>query len=175
MKRRRINNEDFILLAYRAWEKDWFLLTAGDFGLGRFNTMTVAWGSIGAMWGKPFVMAVVRPHRYTYRFMEEYSSFTLCLFPPQYKDKLSFCGSKSGRDVDKIKECGLTPIASGKIAAPGFDEAELIIECRKIYFDDFKPERFLENGIQKNYPKGDYHRMYFGEILSINGIAKYSG
>ncbi len=175
MKRDRINYEDFILPAYRAWKKDWFLLTAGDFGSGRFNMMTVAWGSMGAMWNRPFVMAVVRPTRYTYWFMEEYSSFTFCLFSPQYKDKLSFCGSKSGRDIDKVKECGLTPIASGKITAPGFDEAELIIECRKMYFDDFKPEHFLEEDIQKSYPRHNYHRMYFGEILSINGIAKYSG
>jgi flavin reductase (DIM6/NTAB) family NADH-FMN oxidoreductase RutF len=80
---------------------------------------------------------------------------------------------KSGKDVDKIKESGITPIPSLKVEAPGFDEAELIIECRKIYFDDFHPKHFLDVSIDGNYPERDYHRVYLGEIVTINGIGKY--
>ena len=134
MKRKQIPSDSFRLSICRAWKKNWFLLTSSDFTAGKYNTMTVAWGSFGYMWNRPFAMAVVRPSRYTYEFMEQYPSFTLSLFPPEYATKLTYCGSNSGRDVDKIKECGLTPMASSDVEAPAFDEAELIVECEKIYF-----------------------------------------
>ena len=69
--------------------------------------------------------------------------------------------------------CGLTPIESSKVEAPGFDQAELIIECRKVYYDDLEPAHFLDASILDNYPKKDFHRMYFGEILAIRGTDKY--
>lgn len=130
--------------------------------------MTVAWGSLGAMWNKPFVQVVVRPVRYTYEFMERYDTFTLCAFPEAYRKALSLLGSKSGRDSDKIAESGLTPIPSTKVTAPGFAEADLIVECRKIYWDDFDPAHFLLPEIAQNYPQKDYHRVYFGEIVAIH-------
>ena len=82
-------------------------------------------------------------------------------------------GSKSGRDGDKIKASGLTPIRSSKVAAPGFAEAELILECRKMYYDDIDPEHFVDASIQSNYPKKDYHRAYFGEILAAFGMSAF--
>lgn len=173
MKRKQIPSDNFHLSICRAWKKNWFLLTSGDFTAGKYNTMTVAWGSFGYMWNRPFAMVVVRPSRYTYEFMEKYPSFTLSLFPPGYAKKLNYCGSNSGRDVDKIKECGLTPIASSNVEAPAFDEAELIVECKKIYFDDYKPERFLDKTIDTNYRVKDYHRIYFGQIEAIQGVDKY--
>ena len=151
------------------WDNQWFLLTAGDFKSGEFNTMTVGWGSFGVMWKKPFAQVVVRPIRYTYQFTEKFDSFTLCAFPKKYKKALNILGTKSGRDGDKIKDAGLTPIASTEIAAPGFSEAELIIECRKIYWQDLDPANFLDKSIDKNYPLKDYHRIYFGEIIKILG------
>lgn len=151
----------------------WMLLTAGDFQSGTFNTMTIGWGSFGTMWKKPFVTVVVRPTRHTHKFMEEYRDFTVCAFPRKYRKALQICGTKSGRDTDKIKEAGLMPEASSKIKSPAFREAELAIQCRKIYCDDFKPENFLSDEIEDNYPKKDYHRMYFGEILAIKGTRKY--
>jgi flavin reductase (DIM6/NTAB) family NADH-FMN oxidoreductase RutF len=92
--------------------------------------MTVAWGSMGVMWGKPFAQVVVRPVRYTFEFMEQYDSFTLCAFPAEYRQTLLMLGTKSGRDGDKIAESGLTPVVSANVAAPGFAEAELIVELR---------------------------------------------
>ena len=149
------------------WNLDWFLLTAGDFSTNHFNTMTVGWGSFGTMWTKPYASVVVRPNRYTYEFMEKYDTFTLTQFSPKYKKALALLGAKSGRDGDKIKETNLTPIASHSIASPTFAEASLSIECKKMYFDDFKPENFLDQTIHDRYPLKDYHRIYYGEILEI--------
>jgi len=78
-------------------------------------------------------------------------------------------GSKSGRDGDKIAEAGLTPIASSVVAAPAFDEAELIIECRKVYRQIMDPAGFLDAEIDTNYPAKDYHTIYFGEIVAVQG------
>ncbi|MBN1877446.1 MAG: flavin reductase [Anaerolineae bacterium] len=158
---------DFLVKAHGIWSSKWLLLTAGDFTAGRFNGMTVGWGSLGIMWGKPFVQVVVRPTRYTFEFMEHYATFTLCTFPEQYRKALQIMGTKSGRDGDKIAEAGLTPVASIKVAAPAFAEADLIIECRKIYWDDLDPTHFLSVETERHYAQKDYHRVYYGEIEGI--------
>ena len=173
MERKAIKPLDMKLSICKAWKRDWFLLTAGDYASGKYNTMTVAWGSIGIMWDRPFVMVVVRPTRYTYEFMEEYPTYTLSLLPSKFRKALNYCGTKSGRDVDKIADTGLTPIASQQVAAPGFDEAELIIECRQIYTDDYDPQKFLAPKIDDNYRSKDYHRIYFGQIEAVWGTAAY--
>jgi flavin reductase (DIM6/NTAB) family NADH-FMN oxidoreductase RutF len=173
MKRSEISFDKFSAPVFKSWGSDWFLLTSGCFKSGKFNTMTVAWGSFGVMWQKPFAMVVVRPSRHTYAFMEKFETFTLSAFPSEFKKVLNFCGVKSGKDMDKIKEAGITPIPSLKVEAPGFDEAELIIECRKNYFDDFRPKHFMDASIEGNYPGRDYHRVYFGEIVAISGVGKY--
>lgn len=150
------------------------LLTAGDFTQDRFNTMTVAWGSFGTMWHKPFVQIVVRPGRYTHEFTEAFDSFTLSVLPEEHRKALQILGTKSGRDGNKIAEAGLTPIASSVVAAPAFDEAELIIECRKIYKQIMDPAGFLDTQIDTNYPAKDYHTIYFGEIVAVQGTERYS-
>lgn len=169
MERHAIAVEDFVIHAHLRWNTRWLLLTSGDFEAGHFNAMTVGWGSFGTMWKKPFAQVVVRPTRYTYEFMETYPTFTLCGFPARYRSALQVLGAVSGRDRDKIAEAGLTPEAGTQVAAPGFAEADLIIECRTMYWDDMRPEHFLDPGIEANYPLHDYHRIYFGEILAIAG------
>jgi flavin reductase (DIM6/NTAB) family NADH-FMN oxidoreductase RutF len=135
--------------------------------------MTIGWGSIGYIWRRPFIQVVVRPTRYTYQFMEKYDSFTVCAFPHKYQTALKLLGTKSGRDGDKILESGLTPVNSTVIDAPGYAEADLIMECRKIYWDDLRPSQFLDAGVDAHYPKKDYHRIYYGEILALSGVNKY--
>ncbi|OQX83491.1 hypothetical protein B6D60_10405 [candidate division KSB1 bacterium 4484_87] len=139
-----------------------------------YNTMTVAWGSFGVMWNKPFAHVVVRPTRFTFEFMEKFDTFTLTGFPEKFRDALTLLGTKSGRDGDKISEAGLTPIAATKVAAPAFAEADLVVECRKIYWQDFDPGHFQDKSIDENYPLKDYHRIYFGEIISIQATERYS-
>ncbi len=174
MLRQAISFDRLLVRPYHLWLKQWLLLTAGDFAAGHFNSMTVAWGGMGAMWDKPFVQVVVRPVRYTYQFMERYDTFTLCAFPEAYRKALNLLGTKSGRDGDKIAEAGLTPIAATHVAAPAFAEADLIIECRTIYWDDLDPAHFLAPEIERNYPQKDYHRVYFGEIVAVFGDEAYA-
>jgi flavin reductase (DIM6/NTAB) family NADH-FMN oxidoreductase RutF len=164
-----IKTEEFVHKPQHLWDIQSMLLTAGDFVGKHYNTMAVGWGSIGYIWRRPFVQVVVRPTRYTYEFMEKYETFTLCAFPRQYYAAVQLLGTKSGRDGDKIAESGLTPESSENVPAPRFAEAELVIECRKIYWDDLKPDHFVDAGIDRNYPLKDYHRIYFGEILAIYG------
>ncbi|MBN1903443.1 flavin reductase [Candidatus Sumerlaeota bacterium] len=145
------------------WMNQWLLLTAGN--QEEFNMMTVAWGSIGSMWSKPFAQIVVRPQRHTYQFLEKSDSFTLCAFPEEYRKDLETLGAISGRDGDKLKKTKLTIRKSIKVAAPSYNEASLILECRKMYCQDIDPKGFIDPGIQSNYANRDYHRVYFGEIL----------
>lgn len=169
MIRNQIPPEKLILKPFHLWDVQWLLLTSGDLTKGRFNAMTIGWGSIGYMWRRPFIQVVVRPHRYTYEFMEAYDTFTVCAFPKEFHEALQLLGTRSGREGNKIAESGLTPIGSSMIPAPGFAEASMILECRRIYWDDFDPSKFGDRSIGDNYPKNDFHRFYFGEIVAIFG------
>jgi flavin reductase (DIM6/NTAB) family NADH-FMN oxidoreductase RutF len=148
------------------WLKKWLVLTSGT--MDDFNSMTIGWGSIGGMWSKPFIQVVVRPGRYTFEFMEKYPTFTVCSFPDAYRDALQVIGTKSGRDGDKITEAGLTVIPSNVVEAPSYEEAELVLECKKMYWQDMEPAHFIDPTIENSYPEKDYHRIYFGEIVRIN-------
>lgn len=146
------------------WMNRWLLLTAGT--MDDCNMMTVAWGSIGCMWAMPFAQAVVRPQRHTLQYMEQSDSFTLCAFPEKYRKDLGTLGSISGRDGDKLSKTNLTLKPSTSVSAPSYNEADLILECRKIYYQDMDPAGFVDKSIDDNYKAKDYHRIYFGEILA---------
>jgi len=163
---------DFAIPAFGLWDQRWLLLTAGENRPGAFNAMTVSWGSLGYMWNKPLAVVVVRPQRYTYEFMERGTTFSLCVFPPQYREALNLLGTKSGRNSSKMADCGLTPIPLTQIPTPGFAQADLIIECRKTYFDDLEPTHFLADYIPAMY-RNDFHRVYFGEVLAVSGTSDY--
>jgi len=146
------------------WDKEWFLITAGD--LKQHNMMTASWGGMGYLWNKPVVFIFVRPSRHTYQFTEKNDYFTLSSYSEQYRSQLKLCGSRSGRDLDKTRETGFTPCASPS-GSVYFKEAKLLIECRKIYFQDINNHHFLLPEIEKNYADRQYHRMYIGEITEI--------
>lgn len=164
---------EFLTRINHLFDKQWFLLTCGDFEKNHFNTMTISWGSLGVMWNKPFAMVVVRPTRYTYGFMNQYDDFTLSAFPKQHHKDLSLLGSISGRDSDKIAKTKLHPAAAEIVKSPSFAEAALVMECKKIYWDDMKPEHFLDSSIFKHYSNHDEHRIYFGEVLNIRGTSDF--
>jgi flavin reductase (DIM6/NTAB) family NADH-FMN oxidoreductase RutF len=155
----KLNENVFNLL-----EKDWMLITAGTIDV--FNTMTASWGGMGVLWNKNVCYIVVRPQRYTYTFLERNEYFTLSFFHEKYRDVLKFCGARSGRDVNKAAETGITPMKTSN-GAVFFSEARLVIECKIIYFQDINPKNFIDFSIADNYPQQDYHRMYIGEILSV--------
>jgi flavin reductase (DIM6/NTAB) family NADH-FMN oxidoreductase RutF len=158
---KRINPEEIDENVIDLIGKQWMLITAGS--SGSYNTMTASWGGMGMLWNKPVVFIFIRPQRFTFGFAESNGFFTCSFFSKQYRKALNFCGSHSGRDYDKAAETGLSPMTteSGSVA---FAEANLVIECRKIYFQDLNPEGFLSPDIIKNYPEKDFHRMYIGEI-----------
>lgn len=142
--------------------EQWMLVTAGT--AERCNTMTASWGGLGVLWGAPMATIYIRPQRYTFEFLEKSDTFSLCFFPPQYREALALCGSKSGRDVDKIKQCGLTVLTSEE-GTPYFEQAQLALICKKTYWQDLDHTHFLDEAIEQKWYNKDYHRMYFGEIL----------
>jgi flavin reductase (DIM6/NTAB) family NADH-FMN oxidoreductase RutF len=156
------------------WNTRNLLLTAGDYTSGKYNCMTVGWGSFGFVWRRPFVQVFVRPTRYTYQFINDFDTFTLTGFTLKEKTGiLNLLGTKSGREGDKIAEAGITPVASQKVAAPSYKEAILSVECTKIYWEDILEKQLLQPGILENYPLKDFHRIYFGEILRIVGEEEF--
>ncbi|UCE74142.1 MAG: flavin reductase [Methanomassiliicoccales archaeon] len=148
--------------AFKLIGTDWMLITAGT--LDNYNTMTASGGGFGMLWKRKVCFCVIKPKHYTYSFMEKAKYFTLSFFAEEYRSVLEFCGSTSGRDVDKVAAVGITPIkgASGTVY---FAEARLVLECRKIYFQDIDPNHFIDPKIHERYPDKDYHRMYIGEIV----------
>lgn len=173
MDRKPIDIAQLQVRPHHLFDTQWALLTAGDFTRGDFNTMTIGWGALGTLWSKPFVFVAVRHSRYTYTFMEKYDTFTVTAFPPEHHAALSLLGGRSGRDGDKIAESGLTPQAAQVVAAPVFAEAEIALECRKIYADDLNPAHFLDRTIDKHYPRKDYHCIYYGEIVHTAATPEY--
>jgi len=154
---REIKDNPFKLIA-----DDWMLITAGD--IKSFNTMTASWGALGELWHKKIAICFVRATRYTFEFMNKAEHFTLSFFDEKLRPVLDFCGRTSGRNVNKAKQAGLTPIETEE-GAIYYAEARLVIQCRKIYADDIDPKLFLAHEIHDAYPMKDYHRMFIGEVL----------
>ncbi|MCQ2960553.1 MAG: flavin reductase [Bacteroidales bacterium] len=143
--------------------KDYMLVTAGN--QEKSNCLTASWGGLGFMWGKPVACIVIRPQRYTKEFIDREDFFTLSFFDESFKDMFAFCGSKSGRTVDKIKECNLTPFVTenGSIS---YEQARIVLECKKLYAAPFVKEGFVEKNLLSNYVDGDFHVQYIAEITN---------
>ncbi|MNC25099.1 Flavoredoxin [compost metagenome] len=126
--------------------------------------MTASWGGLGVLWDKNIAICFVRPTRYTYEFLEASDGFTLSFFTEEYRDALEICGASSGRDTDKVEAAGLT-VADHAQGLVSFQEARLVLECRKLYYQDLNPQHFLDPSVHEMY-HNDYHRMYIGEITA---------
>jgi flavin reductase (DIM6/NTAB) family NADH-FMN oxidoreductase RutF len=140
--------------------RQWMLITAGD--KSGFNTMTASWGGLGVLWGGPAAFCFVRPQRYTDVFLKKSDRFSLSFYDERWRKALSLCGSKSGRDCDKVAEAGLTPVFDDGTVY--FEQARLVLVCRKLYMDAIRPGSFLVPEIAKNYPDRDYHNVYIGAV-----------
>lgn len=172
--RTTIAPEKFNTKIFDLFNRQWLLLAAGNFDDGDFNVMTVSWGFLGFIWQQPAAIAVVRPQRHTLKFMDKYDSFTLSAYPESLRSALDLCGSTSGSQIDKIAHTGLTPTSSEKVSAPSFAEAELVIECRKLYHGEFIAKAFFDKKIANDfYPGDDFHKVFVGGIKHISGIADY--
>ncbi len=145
----------------------WMLITSGT--MDSWNTMTASWGGLGVIWHKNVSYAFVRYSRYTYEFMERNRSFTISFFPEKYREALSYCGSHSGRDVDKSLKTGLSPFPPSEDTV-SFSQAELVMVCKKLYAGGINPEDFTDPSVSNNYPSKDYHKMYIGEIERVLSV-----
>lgn len=157
---------DASMLTFNPFEKlskQWALVSAGS--MDKFNMMTVSWGAVGVIWGKPSVTAYIRQTRYTKEFVDSSDTFTLTFLKDGNRDALNVLGSKSGRDMDKMKASGLTPIeVDGEVM---FEEAELVLVCRKRFVQDMPEENFVnQETLDKWYADQNYHTMYIGEIVA---------
>ncbi len=133
---------------------------------GSPNVMAIGWGTTGIVWRRPIFVVLVRPSRFTYKLIEETGEFTVNIVPPNLKEVVQYCGTVSGRDHDKFKEKNLTAIPSSKVKTPMIKECILHFECRVVNKNDLVPLELEKSIVSSLYPKGDFHRVYFGEILA---------
>lgn len=141
---------------------EWMLITASDEKQGRVNAMTASWGTMGVLWNKNVCICFVRPQRHTYALLAEQERFSIAFFGDAQREALAFCGRESGRDLDKLKACGLS--SSECDGVPVINEAQTLLICRKLYEDDLREGCFLDPEILKHYKEKDYHRFYVCEI-----------
>jgi len=142
--------------------EEWMLISAGnDRG---YNMMTASWGFAGEMWGEDSVIAMIRPQRYTMEFVENNEYFSLSFYGDN-KAIHKVCGSQSGRDVNKTELTGLTPVFDSDTVY--FEEARLVLICKKQYVDILKEECFIDKSPLKWYENKDYHYMIIGKIEKV--------
>lgn len=130
------------------------------------NTMTIGWGSIGYLWRKPVFVVMVRQSRYTYGLMEDAKDFTVSVpLNGRLKEALNFCGTKSGKEINKIENAHLTLGESKNVKAPYIGECDVIIECKIVYKQAMDSAALDTEIVSKSYREGDLHTFYYGEIL----------
>jgi len=135
---------------------------------GRANPMTIGWGEVGIVWSRPVFTVLVRRSRYTYDCLLTADSFTVNVpRPGQLKEELLFCGTKSGRDLNKAAACGLTLAAPVKVSSPIIEECTLHYECRILARKQLKAGDFTSSEVlEQYYDTDDYHMIVMGEILT---------
>jgi len=134
---------------------------------GKPNVMTIGWGTIGCIWSRPIFIVLVRPSRYTYSLLEQVNDFTVNVPPSELSAAASHCGSVSGRDHDKFEEAELTAIPSREVRSPIIKECVVHYECRTLHRNDLAPEALAQAVREEFYSGGDFHRVYFGEIVAV--------
>lgn len=153
---------------------EWWLITAGAQEQG-YNTMTAAWGQLGAVWDRPdskrhdilpAATVFVRPQRYTKEFLDREERFSLSVLGSEYRKALAYLGTHSGRDEDKVKAAGLTPVFGE--GTTYFAQARLVLICRKLYQAPLLETGFVDRTVMEyNYLQRDFHTMYVGEIETV--------
>ena len=130
------------------------------------NVMTIGWGMMGSIWSRPVFIVLVRPSRHTYTRLEQVGDFTVNVPPRELAAAVSHCGTVSGRDHDKFQEMQLTLIASREVRPPIIKECVVHYECRTLHRNDVVPDALVQGVREEFYASGDFHRVYFGEIVA---------
>ncbi|MCF7926252.1 MAG: flavin reductase family protein [Candidatus Izimaplasma sp.] len=150
---------------FKQLDKGAFLTTSKN---GKTNTMTIAWGGINLVWHKELFVVYVRYTRETYNMLKENDEFTVSIpVSVDMEKELAFCGSKSGRDVDKFKELQLTPVKGRKVNTPIIKECDMHYECKVVYRQAVEPGTLSPEIKNNTYKKNDFHVIYYGEILDV--------
>lgn len=146
--------------------KQWMLVTAGN--EESFNTMTASWGGIGWLWNKPVAFVFIRPERYTHDFIEVNERLSLSFFSEEYRKALQICGTKSGRDTDKMAATGLSPI-SLESGAVSFSQARLVLDCKKLFKTTMEEANFIDKSLLDTWygSHGGLHDVYVVEIEDV--------
>ena len=151
-------------ITYRVMREQGVLLVTQSHE-GKPNVMTIGWGMIGIIWGKPIFLVLVRPSRYTYGLLEKSLEFTVNVQPPEMRRVADFCGTHSGRDTDKFKALDLTPAKSAFVHPPIIDQCAIHYECQVVHRNDVSPDELARQILTGCYAQDDIHRIYYGEIL----------
>jgi len=133
---------------------------------GALNTMTVGWATLGFIWQKPIMMVAVRPTRHTFSIIEKAQDFTVTIPSADMSKAIAFCGTKSGRDVDKFKMCNLEIANSRNVISPIIKVPGIHYECKIIYKSAMNHVHLDKEYDKSLYPQKDYHTLYFGEIVA---------
>ena len=149
--------------AQRLIGKDWMLITVRDGE--KVNAMTASWGSLGVLWNKPVLTCFIRPQRHTYALIENEDRISIAFMSEEYRDALRLCGTKSGRDLDKIAASGLSTATLDGVEV--ICEADTLLVCKKLYVGDLERSGFVREELLSNYKDGDFHRFYVCEIEKV--------
>ena len=164
MARVQTGNFDAAQVTYARLRSPGLLLVGGA---EKPNIMTIGWGTLGVIWSKPVFSVLVRPSRYTHDFLENHGEFCVCVPTEEMKDAVMLCGTKSGRDVDKVAQCSFTMEQGMQVKVPFIAQCPLHYECRTVHSNQVLPAR-IDAGIKvEYYPYEDYHTIYHGEILGV--------
>ncbi|MBI5725979.1 MAG: flavin reductase family protein [Planctomycetes bacterium] len=165
MDRKKIDYRKYYEAVMKTLTSRGLLLGSYD-SAGKANAMTIGWGSAGSIWGLPVWIVLVRPSRYTYRCIEHAGCFSVNVPPDSLGMACALCGSKSGRDMDKLAAAGLTATRGSTVLAPAIEQCPIVYECQVVHSNDVIPARLAEEIVSGAYASNDYHRIYFGKILA---------
>ena len=167
MAKVKVRYTDYFAQTIQRMREDGLLLvTLGKDG--KPNVMTIGWGTMGSIWSRPVFIVLVRPSRHTYSRLEQVSDFTVNVPPRELAAAVSHCGTVSGRDHDKFQEMHLTPIPSREVRPPIIQECVVHYECRTLHRNDLAPDTLVQAVREEFYAAGDFHRIYFGEIVAAS-------
>jgi len=169
LDRKKVDEFKYIVEANQLMRGDGlFLVSEGKDG--KPNAMTIGWGLLGTIWSRPVFVVAVRLSRHTHKLLEESNSFTVCLPGKGMEKWLDVCGTRSGRDIDKFKELGMTAAKGVNVKAPYIEECPVHIECEIVYRNEMKP-RQLKKAIEDDvYPSRNLHVIYYGEVKGVYAV-----
>lgn len=169
MEKQRGMFED-LAITYKKMASPGLLLMSG---LKTPNAMTIGWGTVGIVWGKPIFSVLVRPSRHSCKLLEEFGEFSVNVPSDEMNRAVAICGTESGRNVDKVQLCKFNLLPGETIAVPHIGGCPVVYECRVVQTNAVLRESFTDEIIGSYYPEGDFHYVYYGEILKVlNGNQK---